>query len=286
MDGNSNNRNRHEKRISRVIEYIYHHLDEDLTLNVLSEVACFSPFHFHRVFSECTGINIIRLVQMLWLRRASQYLVFSDNRSITDIALEAGFANAESFSRTFKKMHGQSPSEFRRNPDWQRWQVTNSFNETQEYTNMKIIDFPDTLIAALEYQGSEHQIYTATQQFIKWKQSVGIGPDEGLTFGIHYSDPVNILSEEYQLDIAVSVEKPVAANEFGVVNKIIPGGRCAVARYLGSRHHIKAAPWLNREWLPMSGEELRDFPMYFHYVNVGPDVREQDMITDVYFPIK
>jgi AraC family transcriptional regulator len=284
----SDNRKRHDRRISKVINFIYRHLEDDMTLEDLSAVACMSPFHFHRVFSASTGISVIRLVQLLRLRRASTQLVFSKDRPITDIALEAGFANAESFTRAFRKMQGQSPSDFRDKPDWQSWQVINTFNEPQEHSNMRaeIIDFPDTLIAALEYQGPEHQHMKAVHQFIEWKKSVGIRPDMGKSLGIHYSDPVNTLPEEYRFDAAVTVEAPVADNDFGVVNKIIPGGRCAVARHVGTRHHVKAADWLYREWLPQSGEELRDYPMFFHYVNVGPGIREQDMITDVYLPIK
>ena len=62
--------------------------------------------------------------------------------------------------------------------------------------------------------------------------------------------------------------------------------RCALARHLGSRAHNEAAVFLYREWLPRSGEMPGDFPMFFHYVNVGPDVREDEMITDVYLPLK
>jgi len=40
------------------------------------------------------------------------------------------------------------------------------------------------------------------------------------------------------------------------------------------------------EWLPASGETLGDFPLFFHYVNVGPDVAEHEMITDVYLPLR
>ena len=71
-----------------------------------------------------------------------------------------------------------------------------------------------------------------------------------------------------------------------MVSKIIPGGRCALARHLGSREHVTAAEYLYRVWLPASGEALRDFPIFFHYVNVGPDVQEHEMITDVYLPLR
>ena len=75
-------------------------------------------------------------------------------------------------------------------------------------------------------------------------------------------------------------------NSYGVKNKIIPSGKCALARHIGSRENVTAAIYLYKEWLPQSGEKLRDFPVFFHYVNVGPDISEEEMITDIYLPIE
>ncbi len=55
---------------------------------------------------------------------------------------------------------------------------------------------------------------------------------------------------------------------------------------MGSRYSNKAAVYLYENWLPYSGEEAGDFPMFFHYVNVGPNLRYEDMITDVYLPLR
>lgn len=151
---------------------------------------------------------------------------------------------------------------------------------------VKIVDFPQTRIAALEHHGPESQTYRSTMAFIEWRRANGIGPGRGRTYGIHYSDPANTFPEDYRLDIAVSVDREVPPNPQGVVNKIIPACRCAVARHEGSREDVTAAAYLVRDWLPASGEELGDFPIFFHYVNVGPDVAEADMITDVYLPLR
>jgi AraC family transcriptional regulator len=70
------------------------------------------------------------------------------------------------------------------------------------------------------------------------------------------------------------------------VAKRIPGGRCAAVRHLGSRENVSAALYLYDVWLPASGEALRDFPIFFHYVNVGPLVQEHEMVTDVYLPLR
>jgi AraC family transcriptional regulator len=129
--------------------------------------------------------------------------------------------------------------------------------------HVDIIDFPETLVAALEHHGPENQTYKTSSEFIQWRKENGV-----------------------PADICVSIENEVGENPQGVVNKSIPACRCAVARHTGSRDHVTAAEFLVDEWLPDSGEEMGDFPLFFHYVNVGPGVREQDMITDVYLSLK
>lgn len=68
---------------------------------------------------------------------------------------------------------------------------------------------------------------------------------------------------------------------------MIPGGRCAVVRHHGSHERIAESIYpLYREWLPQSGEELRDFPLFFHYLNLIPEVEEHELVTDIYLPLK
>ena len=80
---------------------------------------------------------------------------------------------------------------------------------------------------------------------------------------------------------------PVAEdNEWGVKNALIPAGRCAVVRHHGS-HDLLAdcARALYRDWLPASGEELRDFPLFFHYHNFVHEVPTHELVTDIYLPL-
>ena len=103
--------------------------------------------------------------------------------------------------------------------------------------------------------------------------------------GIHYTDPRTAPSAEHRVDFCIEFDGNIAPNPQGVVQKMIPGGRCAVVRHHGSREDVTAAAYLYEVWLPASGEIARGFPMFFHYVNVGPHVHEEDMITDVYLPL-
>ena len=276
-------------RIERVVDYIHAHYDEPLDVDRLSAIAHFSRFHFHRQFTACIGIPAYRLVQVLRLNHACRQLAFSPERRVLDIALDAGFDSPEAFSRAFHKLYGQSPAAFRRAPRWQHWrELVARIPQPQETGDMQvdIIDFPRTKVALLEHRGPEALVYQTTQRFIEWRRAAGVGPDKGRTYGLHYCDARTTLPEDYRFDICVSYEGEVAPNPQGVVSAVIPAGRCARVRYHGSRDYIPAAEALYREWLPASGEELRDYPFFFHYVNVGPDVREKDMITDLYLPLK
>jgi len=74
--------------------------------------------------------------------------------------------------------------------------------------------------------------------------------------------------------------------QHGIEAETIPALRCALARDVGSRLNNKAARYLSAEWLPHSGEELSGYPVVFHYVNVGPKVKDEEAITDVYLPLE
>ncbi len=153
-------------------------------------------------------------------------------------------------------------------------------------TEVEIVEFPTTRVAAVEYRGPHEQEYSAVMKLVAWRRENGVGPGQGMTIGIHHTDPAVTRPEDYRIDVCVSYDSDVGPNAHDVVSKVIPGGRCARIRHLGSREHVAEAEYIYREWLPASGEELRDFPPFFHYVNVGPDVRDEDMITDVYLPLE
>ena len=151
---------------------------------------------------------------------------------------------------------------------------------------VRIVDFPETKVAAVEHLGSPELEHDTARRLIQWRIENRLSPDRHRTYGVHYTDPRSTPPSDHRVDFCVSVDQDVAPNSQGIVNKIIPGGRCAVARHLGSRAHNAAAVYLYEVWLPNSGEALRDFPIFFHYVNVGPHVQEQEMVTDVYLPLK
>jgi len=282
--------NSYAEKFNKVFNYIDRHLDEDLTLERLSRVANFSKFHFLRQFSEYTGISVIRYVQLMKLKRASYRLVFNSGDRIIDIALDAGFENPESFSRAFKNTFGQTPSEFRKGPAWKPWNEQYNFPNRERMLNMEvnIVDFGQVKIAVLEHRGPAELINDSTKIFIDWRKTSGFSPvKSSRTFGIAYDNPDTTEPEKFRFDICGSITADIPANPHGVVNRLIPAGRCARVRHLGSHDSMKASIYyLYREWLPQSGESLRDFPLYFCYLNFISETPEHELATDIYLPLK
>lgn len=152
--------------------------------------------------------------------------------------------------------------------------------------DVKIIDFTETRVAALEHRGPPQREYETARKLIEWRLQNRLPPDQHRSYGVHYTDPRTTPPASHRVDFCISMDRDVSPNPQGVINKVIPGRRCAVARHLGSRAHNLAAVYLYEVWLPTSGELPGDFPMFFHYVNVGPQVKDHEMITDVYLPLR
>ena len=97
-------------RVNRVIDHVDAHLDADLTLGELADVACFSRFHFHRIFSAMVGETITDYVKRIRLQNAASRLVNNPRDSVTDIAMACGFSSPSVFARAFKDKFGVSAS--------------------------------------------------------------------------------------------------------------------------------------------------------------------------------
>lgn len=283
-------------RFRKVLEYIDSHLDDDLSVDQLSNVAAFSKYHFHRQFSELFGISVYKYVHLNRLKRASYQLAFRNHMQIIHISLASGYENHESFSRAFKKNIGQTPSEFREHPQWNPWHSTyqplsdlriEHMKPQNQPTNVKVITFKDTKVAALEHRGDPNLVGNSIRKFIAWRKQNNLPPQVSDTFNILYDNPSETSPDDYRCDICASTERDVADNPFGVVEKTIPGGRCAVLRHIGDDANLgDSITYLYSKWLPLSGEEPRDFPLFLQRVSFFPDVPEHEAITDVFLPLK
>ncbi len=152
---------------------------------------------------------------------------------------------------------------------------------------VQILTFPETKVASITHLGSPRQEHVTARKIIDWKiQNRLFDQTKYRSYGLHYTDPQAIDPLKYRVDFCISIDGTVGQNDAGIVEKIIPIMKCALARDVGSRTDNQAAQYLIKEWLPKSGNVMSGFPLIFHYVNVGPNVKEHEAITDVYLPLK
>ena len=152
---------------------------------------------------------------------------------------------------------------------------------------VQIIDFHETRVAKLEHRGPPGLLNASVRQFIEWRMQSGQSPvASSRTYGIPYGNPETTPPDSFRFAICGEIQEPVAPNSVGVCEHIIPGGRCAVIRHVGSPDHIGETIYpIYRDWLPTSGEELRDHPLFFHYLSVYPETPVEAWQTDIYIPL-
>ena len=284
-----NGKHLYHQRLRAVVNYIDSHLDADLSVSRLCRIANFSQYHFHRQFRHSFDIPVTQLVQLKRLTRASYQLITAPELSVTEIALQAGFANSESFTRAFKRTFKQTPTQFRQTPFTEQWREKTLLPQLGGTHIMQVttVDFAETDIALLVHVGSPATRMQAVAKFIQWRRANGYTPENSATYNILYADPDTCAPGEYSFGVGGAVEKTVAENPQGVINAAIPAGRCAVLRHIGSSDNIEhSIRYLYRDWLPTSGEELRDFPCFLHRVVLPNRGSAAEEITDIYLPIQ
>jgi AraC family transcriptional regulator len=271
-------------RMHRVSAYIDQHLDQYLDLETLAEVAHFSPFHFHRLFSALMGETLGAYLRRRRCEIAATRLLAQPRLSILQIALGVGFGSAEAFTHAFGARFGCSPTTWRlqqaaeraaiSNPDQanskanqaqQRKPVKNGVPiETEIPMNVQIVERKPTQIAYLRHVGPYGQpIGTFWQtQVYPWMAANGlIGQAR---YGISHDDPRVTEPEKCRYDAGCEIPANVLARD--AHRTTIPGGQYAALSFKGIVADFEPA-WdaLLRDWLPSSGLQLDGRPMFEYY---------------------
>lgn len=280
----------YEQRINRVVDFIGKHLDDELTLEGLSPIACFSKFHFHRLFTAYTGLSLQQYIRWLRLKRAAHQLIVEKRTPIIDIALSAGFESHESFTRAFKHYCGLSPSNFRLAQSWQAWEKSPYCLPItgENIMNVTIKNIPARRLAVVEHRGDPKKVSESVTKLISWAkgQTVSLKPKPGEAFGFAYDDPKTTPANDFRFDLAITVPNGLSLKG-EIVEKNLPAGRYAVAIHKGSRDNIGDTVYgLYRDWLPTSEEELGDLPCLFCYYNFEHEVAETELITECWLLLK
>ena len=102
------------KAIVNIIKYLEKHLSEDISLNILAEEFHFSPQYVSQLFKSEIGVNFLSYLTNMRLEKAKGLLASSSCVPIAEIAMRVGYGDYRVFTKSFKKVEGLTPSQYRR----------------------------------------------------------------------------------------------------------------------------------------------------------------------------
>ena len=276
----------YQRHLDAVTDYIYAHLDDDLSLETLAHVSGFSRYHWHRIYRAVRGETAAQTVRRLRLERAAAMLT-ETSWPVERIAWKAGFTGTEVFSRAFLRSYGTTPSRFRN--DGRAASSGSSMMSCGSGLTSPVreaLGWPVRVeaccgyrLAVSEHRGSYMDIGRA---FSRVRDRVGSG---SLMVAIYEDDPDAVPPADLR-SAAGTVVDPGTRIPHDLAERLVPAGRYAIMRYVGpySSMHV-AYLWLYGQWLPSSGEEPRDHPVIEEYLTDPATTPPVHAVTDILLPL-
>lgn len=298
-------------RINKTLDYIEKNLGNAMTLEKLASEACFSKFHFSRIFHSIVGETPFQFILRFRLEKAASLILNNKTYGISDIAFKCGFTDIAVFSRNFKGYFGISASEYRKSglkhsnisqvesnleqekdkpmmyfcPDLQtiKWRTKMNLNKNVEVKKLSKIT-----VAYIRnigpYNGDQKLFGTLRDKLFAWAGARGMfGGKDFNFFVLYHDDPHTAISDKLRMSLCIAV--PPDTKVDGEIGKMeIESGKYAVARFeLKGAEFPKAWDWLYGQWMPESGYQPDDKP-YFEWYTAVPE--DGNYILDFCIPVK
>lgn len=288
----------YKQRLLRVLVHIQQNLDGPLDLEDLARIACFSPCHFHRIFTGMIGESVKAHIRRLRLERAAAQLK-TGNQSVLEIALSSGYETHEAFTRAFKVTFGLPPIVYREqntflpkltSPAHIHWNKPLKNFRTKRSgirnMNVEIKKVPPMRVAFIRHIGPYNQVGEAWGRLcVSLGKEGWLGADT-LFVGVSYDDPEVTPADKIRYDACVTVpERFTPREDIGV--QVLAGGDYAVTTHFGPYENLnKTYARLYGQWLPRSGRKLATRPCLEVYLNSPESVAPKDLLTDIYMPLE
>lgn len=252
------------RRIHLVLDYIRANVAEDLSLDTLADVAAFSPFHFHRIFTALVGETVNQCARRLRLERAAALLKADPAMSISAAALECGFESPSVFSRAFKRQFGITARE------WNRRAPLNNSKNGQVLSGFPL--YTDDQLAAMGFRveirplpaqslayirvanaySNPARIVNAYERLTTWYAARGGRRSDTLLIGMSQDDPEVTPLRLCRYDICLTVPQGWRGGG-DIAIRPLPACHLAVLHCAGDIYAVdRAWQYLYRYWLPRS----------------------------------
>lgn len=272
----------YEKRMARVFDYVHSHLDEQLDLNSLAEIACTSPYHWHRVYQSMNGESIATTVKRLRLQRAADWLANTD-RAVIDVARRSGYSGVPAFNRAFKAAYGMPPARYRDEGSHTEFRVVDNQSKA-DALQVEVRNMPQFDCVAVPHTGRYLEVDRAfgTLFNILHREQAIDGSTQML--GVYFDDPAFTEASVLESLACATVSRNIIDED--IERYVVPAGVHAVLRHRGPYADMHAAyNWLYGRWLPRTDYETADLPVFEIYLNNPRDTAPADLLVDICLPL-
>lgn len=287
----------YKARINRVMDYIEMHLEKEFNLEELAQAACFSKYHFHRIFHSLAGETLFSFIQRLRLEKAAGLLAANHDTPVTTIALDCGFSSSSAFARAFKGQFGITAGQWRKTRQTIYSRRKDKLIRQEDHPSsllqgrVRIRDMAPLTLAYIRYtgpyEGDSKLFETLYKKLYQWACPRGLVSEKTMNLTV-YHDHIDVTDHD-KLRISVSITVPPGTEVGGEIGKmVLPGGRYACARFhLGSSDYYDAWQWMFSDWLPKSGYQPGDGPGYEYLPFIQDEAGTAGKLTvDICVPVK
>lgn len=273
--------------INEAINYIFEHIDEDITVDDVARHCSYSKYHLMRMFKANTDEALYQFIKRVRLERSAWRLKVEKEKSITEIGVEYGYSSSN-FATTFKKHLNLSPADFRKTSERlvekSSFSHGISFDEMENAENQITIERLDGFTAVYERKkGNYHNLPEEWCIFIEKYQHLA---DETTMYIECTIDDPSITDEDncmYELCQTVSPDSPVLKEDPDILTHDFAGGKYAVYHFKGfPQFMFMVYQEIFCRWLSKTGNHLDERPILDIYRYVGEDGY---MEIDICFPL-
>ena len=286
MEIKTSTREEYLKRVNVVVDYINNHLDEELDLQKLAEMSNLSTYHFHRIMKAFLGETLGAYIIRVRLETAVRLLRYTD-LPVEQIAYSVGYEMPSSLSKSFKQFYDITPLEYRNNKNFVIMKPV-QLNPDLNLKLPKVIDIETKKAIYIRLTGAYSELdfcgaWGKLWAYVKENKLFSAGIEH---ISIYHDDPKVTTSEKLRTDVCLVLPKPAEPKgEIGV--KEIAGGKYAVFLYQGPYTNLGIVyDTIFAKWLPDSGYELRNAPLYEKYINDPSRTEEAKLKTEIYIPLQ
>lgn len=271
-------------RLERVTAFLHANLETSIGIEDLSDVACLSSYHWHRIYTAMSGETVATTLRRLRLQRAADRLANSD-LEIAKVAELAQYGSQDAFSRAFREAYGKAPAAYRQAGSHAAFKAANAHADATGFT-VSVAHHKAVRCVCVPHSGAYLRIDAAMGAlFGALAQAEMLTPQTQMQ-AVFFDDPDLVATDQLR-SAACSPCADDALLPDGTTELRRPAGMYAKLEYTGPYADMKDAyRWLYGVWLPSSGYEISERPGFEAYLNSPVDTKPQDLRSDIFLPVE